>query len=63
MGDGVNVTKMLETLQFVGLTEATASVFRFRKKPMNLCVSDSEECEHGVGSDVNTTILSETLLT
>jgi hypothetical protein len=30
---------------------------------MNLCVSDSEECDHGVGSDVNTTILSETLLT
>jgi hypothetical protein len=26
-----------------------------------LCVSDSEEREHGVGTDVNATMLSETL--
>ena len=28
---------------------------------MNLCVSDSEECEDGVGTGVNDTMLSETL--
>jgi hypothetical protein len=39
---GVNVTKMLETLQFVGVAEAVARVFLLKKKPMNLCTCDSE---------------------
>ncbi len=30
-----------------------------RKKTMNLCACDSEEREHGVGTGVNATILSE----
>ena len=33
VGTGVNDTMLLETLQFVGLTETTSSVFRFRKTP------------------------------
>jgi hypothetical protein len=46
VGAGVNDTMLLETLQFVGLTEDTESSFRLRKKPMNLYVYDSEEREH-----------------
>ncbi len=58
---GVNVTMMSETLEVVGITEASRRPFWFRKKPMNLCVCDNEECEDGVGTCVNGTMLSETL--
>jgi len=32
-----------------------------RKKTMDLCTSESEEHDHGVGAGVNTTLLSDTL--
>jgi hypothetical protein len=57
VGAGVNATKLLETLQFVGFAEAVASPFRLRKKTMNLCVCDSEEREHWMGVGVNDTML------
>ena len=34
---------------------------RLWKKPMNLCSSDSEQRERGVGTGVNVTMLSETI--
>ncbi len=37
-------------------------MFRLRKKTMNLCVSDSEEREHGVGAGVNGTKAQTNLL-
>ena len=40
---------------------ADTRVFQLRKKPMNLCVYDREEREHGVGTGVNATMMSETL--
>jgi hypothetical protein len=40
---------------------ADTRVFQLRKKPMNLCVYDREELEHGVGTGVNATMMSETL--
>ncbi len=57
VGTGVNVTMMSTTLWIVGVTEAYTRVFRFRKKPMNLCVYDNEDREDGVGTGVNTTML------
>ena len=33
----------------------------YEKKPMDLCSCESEEYGHGVGSGVNTTLLSDTL--
>ncbi len=33
------------------------TAIRLKKKPMNLCVSDSEDYERGVGADVNDTML------
>ncbi len=36
-------------------------MFRFRKEPMNLCIYEREEREHGVGVGVNTNVPSETL--
>jgi hypothetical protein len=32
-----------------------------QKQPMDLCASESEDHEHGVGAGVNATLLSETL--
>jgi len=56
---------MVERLErFVEGLETVVRVFRLRKKPMNLCVSDdeyNEEREHDVGGGVNVTMLSETL--
>jgi hypothetical protein len=50
VGVGVNVTMMFGTLQVVGLTEAGRTSIRFRKKLMNLCVYNREECERGTGT-------------
>ena len=33
----------------------------FRKKPMDLCGYESEDHEHGVGTGVNSTLLSDTI--
>ena len=61
VGAGVNATMLSETLQVVGIAEAAQREVRLRKKPMNLCVCDSEQRECGVGDGVNATMLSETL--
>jgi hypothetical protein len=45
-----------------GLTESVSREFRLKKKHEPVyCSYDSEENEHGVGTGVNATILSETL--
>jgi hypothetical protein len=55
----VGVTLLSDTLQSIGLTESVDTRVQgwFRKKPMDLCVSENEEHEDGVGSGVNTTLL------
>ena len=50
VGAVVNPTKLVETIQFVGLVEGSAKAFRLRKKTMNLCPCDSEDREHGLGT-------------
>ncbi len=40
---------------------ATRTKVWLRKKTMDLCTFESEEHDHGVGTGVNTTLLSETL--
>jgi hypothetical protein len=52
---------LYETLQVVGLTEASRTVIRLREKPMTSCECDSEKREHGVGAGVNVTMMFETL--
>ena len=49
----VNATMLSETLYVVGFAEATGRPFWLQKKPMNLCVCDSKEREHGVSAGVN----------
>jgi hypothetical protein len=46
-------------LTYVGVVESVARVFRLRKKPMNLCVSNIEDRENGVVDGVNSTMMSE----
>ena len=53
-----------DTLWSIGLTTESSDVrgkVWFRKKPMNLWVSENEEHGHGVGVCVNSTLLSDTL--
>jgi hypothetical protein len=57
----VNDTMLSETQKVISLEESAVRALRLRKKPMNLCACDSEECENGVGVGVNDTMLSETL--
>jgi hypothetical protein len=49
VGAGVIATILLETLQFVGLPEVVGRVFRLRKNPMNLFVSDRKVRERRFG--------------
>jgi len=46
---------MYETLKVVGIATVVRTAIWFRKKTVNLCTSDSEECECVVGADVNDT--------
>jgi len=48
MGVGVNDTMLSETLPVISLAESDTREFRLRKKPMNLCVCDIEERDHGL---------------
>jgi hypothetical protein len=57
----VNDTIPFETLQVVGRAETVRTEIRLKKKHMNLCPYDSEECERGVGADVNTIMMFKTL--
>jgi hypothetical protein len=47
VGVDVNDTMLFETLQLVRIVGAARMEIRFRKKNMNLCTCDSEECEWG----------------
>ena len=60
----MNATVLSETLWVIGLGESAGKgKVSVRKKTMNQCVCESEECERGVGASatVNATVLSETL--
>ena len=59
----MNSTLMSDTLQSIGLGESATRRTKvwFRKKPIDLCVWESEECEHGVGVGANSPLLSDTL--
>ena len=47
VGAGVNATILSETLQVVGVAGDVTRAIRLRKKPMNLCECDNEQCEVG----------------
>jgi hypothetical protein len=52
----LNVIIMSDVLYGIGLSESVPgrTGVWFRKKPMDLCGSEIEECEDGVSPDVNT---------
>ena len=60
---GVNSTLLSDTLQSIGLVESASGRGKvwFRKKTMDLCTSNIEEDEDGVGPCVNGTLLQDTL--
>ena len=61
--EGVDATLLSDTLQSIGLTESVPVRAKgwLKNKPMDLFVCESEEHEHGVGTGVDTTLLSNTL--
>ena len=63
MGAGANSTLLSDTLQSIGLGESAAARVKvwFRKKTIDLCASESEEREHGVGAGVNAITRSDLL--
>ena len=63
VGVGVKSTLLSDTLQSIGLAESTPgrSKVWFRKKPIDLWASESEEREHGVAAGVNAIIRSDVL--
>ena len=46
VGAGVNDTMLSETQKVISLEESAVRALRLRKKPMNLCACDIEECEN-----------------
>jgi hypothetical protein len=60
VGTDVNVTMLFTTLQVVRFEEDVRTTIRLRRKPINLCVFDSEERVRGVGIDVNDIMLMMT---
>jgi hypothetical protein len=62
-GRNTGKTLQSDTLSSKGLAESVTRREKvwFRKKSMDLCVSESEEDEDGVVTGVNTTLLSDTL--